>query len=537
MFDVLITNGRIVDGTGLPWYHGDVGVTGERIGAIGRLQDAQAHSVIDAAGKVVAPGFIDAHVHGDLMLLADPLHEPAIRQGVTTYIIGQDGVAMAPASSATLAYMRRYTAGFSGIVDWPEQRGLGHSGFVSMADYLACFERQSAINVACLIPNGNLRMEVMGLQTRPPTTDELARMGRMVREAMEQGAVGLSTGLDYIPSRYATTEELIALCREMAPDGGVYVTHMRRYDPDGVVESMDEVYRIGLEGGVGVHISHFNSRADIVLPKLDAGRAAGVDATYDLYCYLAGSTILGMIALPPWVQEGGIEPTVARLREPAVRDQLQTWFAAPRVPLDSIRLGFVAKPELRHLEGKTVAEAAQIATARGEAASGGRKPPEHGDFICDLLVSCDMAVGCVVPHQRRTQDDVRQLIRHPAMMAGSDGIFTGRRPHPRGCGCFARYLGHHVRDDRTWTLEQAVRHLSFHAARRFGLRDRGLLQAGNAADIVVFDPDTIADRSTYDDGRRLAIGVEHVLVNGELVLHAGQRTSALPGRALRRSDG
>jgi N-acyl-D-amino-acid deacylase len=362
----------------------------------------------------------------------------------------------------------------------------------------------------------------MGLATRPPTADELARMGRMVREAMDQGAVGLSTGLDYIPSRYAETEELIALCREMASYGGVYVTHMRRYDPDGVHESMDEVYRIGREAGVAVHISHFNSQAELVLPKLDAGRAHGIDVSYDLYCYLAGSSILGMVALPPWVQEGGIEATVTRLRDPAVRGKLEAWFAAPRVPLESIRLGFVADTKLRHHEGLTVEQAARDAG----------KPP--GEYICDLLVACDMAVGCVVPHQRRTQEDVRQLIRHPTMMGGSDGIFTGSRPHPRGCGCFARYLGHHVRGDRDWTLEHAVQHLAAYPAQRFGLRDRGLIRKGMAADIVVFDPATIADHATYEDGRRLAEGVQHVVVNGELVLHGGQRTAALPGRALRR---
>src|SRR5262245_46590826 len=206
MFDLLITGGRIVDGSGNPWFRADVGIRGDRITAVGPLANgavpAEARVRIDAAGNVVAPGFIDAHVHGDLMLLADPLHEPAVRQGVTTYLLGQDGVAMAPASPATLDYMRRYTAGFSGNPELPERWG-------SVAEYLACFDRRCAVNVAVLVPNGNVRMEVMGLATRPPTPDELRRMGRLVREGMEQGAVGLSTGLDYIPSRYADTDELI----------------------------------------------------------------------------------------------------------------------------------------------------------------------------------------------------------------------------------------------------------------------------------------------------------------------------------------
>lgn len=515
MFDTLIIGGKVVDGSGLPWFQADVATRGDRIAAIGQLAHAHARLRIDAAGKVVAPGFIDAHVHGDLALLSDPYHEPAIRQGVTTYILGQDGVAMAPGSPATVAYMRRYTAGFSGIYEAPQR-------WTSMADYLGLFDRRCALNVACLIPNGNLRMEVFGLEDRPPSADELRRMGQMVREAMEQGAVGLSTGLDYIPSRYASTEELIALCREMADYDGVYVTHQRRYDPEGVLESMDEVYRIGRESGVPVHISHFNSQPEIVLPKLDEGRRQGIDVTYDLYCYLAGSTILGMVALPPWVQEGGIDATVARLRDAGVRQQLRTWFADPRFPLESIRLGFVARADQRHLEGKTVAEAAELT---------GKAP---GDFICDLLVDSDMAVGCVVPHQRRTGEDIRQLMRHPCMTAGSDGIYTGSHPHPRGCGCFARYLGHYVRDEPTWGLEEAVQHLSSHCARRFGLKDRGLIREGMAADIVVFDPATIADRSTFDEGRNLAVGMDTVLVNGEAVLLHEKRTTALPGRGLKR---
>src|SRR4051812_45430979 len=260
MFDLLITGGRVVDGTGTPWYYGDLAVQGGRIAAVGTLTGAQAKVRLDAAGKVVAPGFIDAHVHGDLMLLGDPAQEPAVRQGVTTYLLGQDGVAMAPASPATLDYMRRYTAGFSGQP--PVTRRWS-----SIAEYLALFDRQCAGNVAMLVPNGNLRMEVMGLETRPPTADELRRMARLLRQGLDEGAVGLSSGLDYIPSRYADTEELIGLCREMADVGGVYVTHMRSYAPDGVHASLDEVFRIGREAGVPVHVSHFNSRADLVLPR------------------------------------------------------------------------------------------------------------------------------------------------------------------------------------------------------------------------------------------------------------------------------
>ena len=381
MFDLLLAGGRVVDGSGLPWFLADVGVTGDRVTAVGRLGNAEARLRLDVAGKVVAPGFIDAHVHGDIALLADPAHEPAIRQGVTTYIIGQDGVALTPSSPATRDYMRRYTAGFSGGVLWADTPFLREPGFLSMDGYLSLFDRRCALNAACLVPNGNVRMEVVGLETRPPTADELTAMRRLVREAMEQGAVGLSSGLDYIPSLYADEAELASLCEEIAPFGGVYVTHMRRY-VDGVLGSMDEVFNIGRRAGCGVHISHFNSVAEVALPKLDSGRRDGVDATFDIYCYLAGSTILGMVALPPWVQEGGIDATLARLKDPATRQRLREWFTGdgPRGPLDRVRISYVAAPEYRSLEGRLLKEAAD---------ESGR---DFGDFVCDVVVASGIYV-------------------------------------------------------------------------------------------------------------------------------------------------
>jgi len=520
MFDLILAGGRVVDGTGSPWFRADVGVRGDRIAAVGALGQAEARRRLDVAGRVVAPGFVDTHVHADLALLADPVHEAAIRQGVTTYLLGQDGVAMAPASPATLAYMRRYTAGFSGRFEVPDR-------WSSMAEYLACFDRRVAVNVACLVPNGNVRMDVMGLESRAPTPDEIRAMGRIVRRAMEDGAVGVSSGLDYIPSRYADTAELTALCREIAPYGGVYVTHMRGYAPDSVIRAMDEVFSIARDAGVAALISHFNSQAELVLPHLDRARAGGLDVAFDLYGYLAGSTILGMVALPPWVQEGGADATLARLADPAVRARLRSeGFSGPRGPLGEVRLSYVEAPAYRAYEGLTLDEAAR--RARGAAG-----PEAVVDFVCDVLVASALAVGCVVPHQKRTEADVTALMRHPAMMGGSDGIFAGGRPHPRGWGCFGRYLGHYVREARTWTLEEAVQHLAAHPARRLGLADRGLIRPGMAADLVVFDPARGGDRATYADGRQSAEGMDHVLVNGELVLTGGQRTPALPGRALR----
>lgn len=518
-FDLLIRGGWVIDGSGGPPFRADVGVLGDVVAEVGNLgTEATAPRVIEAAGLHVVPGFIDAHVHGDLMVLADPVHRAAIRQGVTTYILGQDGSAFAPGSAATIDYMRRYTAGFNGnppevVSDWR-----------SVGEYLARFDRATAVNVAYLIPNGNLRLEVIGHEERPATDDELRAMQRLVREGMEAGAVGLSTGLDYIPSRYADVREIAALCEAMVGEDGVYVTHMRGYGPDAPI-GMAEVYEIARRSGVAAHISHYNGPADVLLPLIDRGRAEGLDLTYDTYPYLAGSTILGMVALPAWVQAGGVEATLERLGDAVVRERLRTeWFSKPTpYPLGSTTLSMIANPEWRRFEGMTITAA---------AAEAGLEP---GEFVCEVLRASGMQVGIFgFPARNRTEADVRAILRHPAHMAGSDGIFVGGYPHPRGWGTFARYLGYHTRELGDYDWATAVTHLSAHAARRFRLTDRGLLRPGYAADIAVYDPVEIADRATYATGRAEAVGMRYVLVNGVPVLWDGEVTGATPGRALRR---
>ncbi|MFM8270740.1 MAG: N-acyl-D-amino-acid deacylase family protein [Gemmata sp.] len=524
MFDYVIKNGRVVDGSGLPWFAADVGITGDRIAAVGRLGKAPAKRTVDAKGRVVCPGFVDAHVHGDLPLLADPLHEQGVRQGVTTHVIGQDGVAFAPASAETMAYMRRYTAGFNGNFPTPGR------GWHSVTKFLSQFDGQCSINACVLIPNGNVRMEVMGLTPRKPLPAELAKMKQLVREGMEQGAVGLSSGLDYVPSIYADEDELSSLCSEIAPFGGIYVTHMRGYNREKAPPALQEVFNIGKRAGCGVHVSHFNCLADQTAPLLDAARAEGVDVTFDLYCYLYGSTIVAMLTLPPETLEGGIEATVERLKLPQTRKKLEAAFANPRFPIETIKLASLPHPDWQKYEGLTLAGA--CAARLGATTC---SPREVLDFTCDLLIATDLAAGCVIRHfAERQESDTLKLMRHPLMMAGSDGIYVGGKPHPRGTGCFARYLGHHVRKG-DWSLEEAVMKCSYHAARRFGLKDRGLVREGLAADVVVFAPDAIADRSTFEDGKALAVGVDHVFVNGVPVLLNGTRTPARPGRGLRRA--
>jgi N-acyl-D-amino-acid deacylase len=275
-FDLILKGGWVIDGSGGPPFRADVALIDTMIAEVAQLAGAEAARVIDVTGHYVVPGFIDAHVHGDLMLLADPVHLPALRQGVTTYLIGQDGSSFAPASPATLEYMRRYTAGFNG-----NPPALAYSG-QTVAEFLSRFDRRVAINVGYLIPNGNVRMEVMGLDPRPARDDELRTMQALVREGMDAGALGLSTGLDYIPSRYADTREIAALCEPIAAANGVYVTHMRGYGAQAPV-GMREVFDIARATGVVAHISHFNGRADLLLPLLDEGRALGLDLTFDSY--------------------------------------------------------------------------------------------------------------------------------------------------------------------------------------------------------------------------------------------------------------
>lgn len=519
-YDLILKNGWVIDGSGGPAYRADVAILGEMIAYVGTLPDPEkrAIKVLDVAGNYIVPGFIDAHVHGDAMLLADPLHPAGLKQGITTYIIGQDGSSFAPASPRTLEYMRRYTAGFNGNpsnIDWD---------WNTVEEYLAKFDRTTALNVAYLIPNGNVRIEVMGLDNRPATDTELKAMQKLVKQGMDAGAVGLSTGLDYIPSRYADAREIAALCEVIVPDDGVYVTHMRGYGPNADV-GMAEVYEICKMSGVAGHISHYNGPADLLIPLIDDGLAMGLDLTFDTYPYLAGSTILGMVSLPPWVQAGTIDETTARMADPSIRKQLNTeWFTKPTpYPLDQVSLAMVANEEWRWAEGMTVTQAAEKANLA------------PGDFVCEILHASQMEVGIVgFRPGDRTEEDVRRLMKHPAHMAGSDGIFKGGFPHPRGWGAFARYLGYHTRKLKDYDWAQAITHLSTHAARRYRLLDRGLVRTGYVADLAIFDPLTIADKSTYAAGRTEAVGMTHVLVNGILALENGEPTGKTPGRALRR---
>ena len=510
-FDVLVRDARIVDGSGSPWFLGSLGVRGDRIAAIGDLRGASGDLNVDADGRVLAPGFVDAHVHSELALLEEPTLEAALRQGVTSHVIGQDGISYAPTSDASAELLYAYFAAVNGTpTDSPRGR--------SVAAFLDLFDGTVAANVAYLVPHGAVRLEAMGPDDRAPSAAELAEMQGLVTLGMHQGAVGVSTGLDYIPCRYALTDELIGLARASAEAGGVFVAHMRAYGPR-VRSGMDEMFRIAREAPSPIHVSHYNVPADLGLDLIDTGRASGIDVTYDLYPYLAGSSTL-MLWLPNDLHVGTVGTMLERIASPEGRERVLAWFDGESgKPLDEVRFSHLTLPEHQRFLGLTPIEAAAVA----------EQP--IGAFLHHLLVSEALRPG-VVAHATswRTEADLERLMSHPAHMAGSDGIYVGARPHPRGWGAFARYLATYVRDRGVLTLEDAVRRMTSFPARRFGLRDRGLLAPGMHADLALVDLDALTDTATFATGRSYASGVSHVFINGRPVLWEAVVTGETPGR-------
>ncbi|WP_043627123.1 N-acyl-D-amino-acid deacylase family protein [Nonomuraea candida] len=508
-FDVLITGGEVLDGTGAPPYRADVAIVDDKIAVLGGLPGAWAPTVIDATGRLVTPGFVDCHAHGDAAVFDPAVQLAALRQGVTTFVLGQDGLSFAPGSAATVAYASRYFAAVNGA--------LTAEGPLTVAELLAGYDRAVALNTAYLLPHGTIRYDVMGPSPERAGRDDLAAMLRHVERGLSEGAVGLSSGLEYLPGRYADAEELAALC---APLGELpYVTHMRAYG-ERAGEGMAEVLEIARRSGARVHVSHLHGPAGVLLPLVEGALGEGVDLTFDTYPYQRGNTILAMVALPPSVP--GAEPETAM--KMIASDELDDWW--PTLGEVWPRLTISHAPGLEWAEGLSLEAAAERAGSAPAA------------FCRRLLVETRLEAGVVIarPDEGPQGDDsVRQMLRHPAHTGGSDGIYVGGHPHPRGFGAFARYLGRHVRELGDWTWANASLHLAARPARRFGLGDRGLIRRGYAADVVVLDPGKVGDRATYAAPRTLAEGVGDVLVAGVPVLAGGELTGATPGRALRAS--
>ncbi|MFP5342614.1 MAG: N-acyl-D-amino-acid deacylase family protein [Candidatus Limnocylindria bacterium] len=521
--DLLISGGTIVDGTGAPGRPGTVIVEGDRLRLLEPDSPAPDHvgRRIDATGLVVAPGFIDLHSHGGLTILAEPRHEPKVRQGVTTEIVGVDGNSFAPFGRREdlLAFVA-FDSGLDGRPDIDYD-------WRSVADYLARFDDAVSVNIGTLVGNSQLRIDVLGWDDVAADDRAIDRMRGLLRDAMGDGAVGVSSGLDYPPGSYATTEELAALTRTAGEAGGIYHSHVRYQLGDRFLDPFREAIEIGRRAEAPAHITHFYHRRtypgspESMLALVDEARAEGLDITFDTYPAEWASTRL-LIQLPGWIQAGGPGPLRARLADRSARDRLRAEIGArppSAVDWSDIRLGAFRRPDLLRFESRTMSE---VMAETGQDAV---------DVMCDLLLAEDLGVNQVTSGP--WSESLRPFIAHPVGMIGTDSTFIGAKPSPRTYGSYPRILGQFVRDERLLTLEAAIHKMTGAVATRLGLRWRGMLRDGAFADVVVFDPATVRSNATYDEPRRFPTGIEHVIVNGEAVVLRGVHTGATPGRGIR----
>ncbi len=514
MFDVLVRGGTIIDGSGNVGYKCDVAIEGDKIHLLnGDTSSIKARSRVDASELIVAPGFIDVHTHSGLMSLAEPENEPKLRQGVTTEVVGLDGLGYAPLSHENLELMLVRNSGLDGYppldYDWS-----------TVAQYLKRFNHSTSANTAYLLPNSCIRVETVGWENRPATTSELAKMRGMVRQAMNEGALGLSTGLQYPPGSFADTAELVELCKVVAECGGVYVTHVRYDLGDRVFDGFREAFKIGLLSGCPVHISHFFATIPLrgqtgrMLAFVDGARSKGVDMTFDAYPWEAGSTMLD-IACPQEDYSGGPDALLSLLQDKQHRERTRGQSSQMLGNIDGMVVSSVSTEGNKWCEGLTVDAIAQ------------KLNKDPWDTICDLLV--EERLGVAFYTFGGDMNDVKVIITHPAHMFCSDALRIGDMPNPRTYATYPKVLGQIVRDERIMSLEQAIRKMTSFPAQRFGLRDRGLIREGMKADLVVFDPVTVSGVATYAKPRQFPLGIEYVFVNGQLVIAQGRHTGALPG--------
>jgi dihydroorotase/N-acyl-D-amino-acid deacylase len=530
VYDLLIRNGHVIDGTGSPWFAADVGIREGRIAAIGRLDRAAARQTVDATGLVVAPGFIDMLGQSELSILVDPRLPSKIFQGITTEITGEGGSA-GPLDDSIIAADRAEYEHYGITPDW---RTLG--------EYFARLERQGlGINLASYVGATQVRRMVLGDGDVTPTSAQLDSMTALVASAMREGAVGVSTSLQYPPAPYARTEELVALAAEASRHGGVYATHLRSEGAE-IDAAIDEAIRIGREAAIPVEIWHLKvagkrnwGRMPKVIAKIDSARRAGVDLAADTYAYTAWFNDLSAF-IPPWAHDGGTAGLLERLRDPATRRRIRRELLAPDESWDNewqeipgpsaVLIGVVQNADLTAYQGKTLA---QVATLRRTDAI---------DALFDLLLE-DRGFTSVAVFGM-SEPDVALALRQPWVSISNDspgtapdGILGREHPHPRAYGTFPRILRKYVREERRLTLEDAIRKFTSLPAQRMRMADRGVLKAGLWADVVVFDPARVRDRATFADPNQLAEGMRWVLVNGIPVIADGQATGALPGRVLR----
>ena len=535
-FDILIRNGRVVDGTGSPWYTADIGILNGSIAVIGKL-NSTAKQTIDASGLVVAPGFIDMLGQSEFNILVDNRAASKLLQGVTTEITGEGG-SIAPLSDRMIREggVRNGKTPFREFGITPDWRTL--------AEYFARLETRThpAINIGTFVGAGGIRDYVIGRESRPATSVEMASMKQLVAEAMRDGALGLSTSLQYVPDRFASTDEIVDLAKVAASFGGIYITHQRS-EADDISESLTEVFSIAERAHIPAEIFHLKAagksnwgRMPEILNRIEAARARGLDITANTYPYTASSNPLDA-CLPLWVREGGVEKMIERLKDPAQRERIKAEMIDSHAKCwenqyygagggGGILVVTTFNPKLREYEGRTLAEIGKQL----------RKDPR--DIAMDIVIAdrgLTFAVNSVM-----AEKDVRDALKHPLVSVGTDsgaraedGPLSQSKSHPRGWGSFPRILGRYVREEHLLTLEEGIRKMTSQPAARAHLYDRGILRPSMAADITVFDAATITDTGTYKDPNHYAIGVRHVIVNGHAVVLDGHITDARPGRVLR----
>jgi N-acyl-D-amino-acid deacylase len=528
--ELLLEDARVLDGTGAPWFRGSVALSDGRIDTVSRrtTSEIEADERVDLDGAVVAPGFIDLHSHSDLQVLAAPELEPKVRQGITTEILGQDGFSMAPMDrEGGPEEWADHLSGLAGSLDVEWTWG-------SVADYLdAIDDRGCAANVGLLVGHGTVRYDVIGMTDRAPDEGELTAMADLVTDALEDGALGLSTGLVYPPQVNATTDEVRTLAARLGPSGRPFVAHIRS-EGRWVWDAFDEFVDIGKELNVPLHVSHFKvsgrtvvGRAPRLLSLFDAARDRGVDITADKYPYAAGNTMLTAV-LPPWVHAEGPAELRVLLRDPEARDRMhrdiEQWRLdgwennAAKTGWENLVVTNIDDPDLAECNGETVAALAAERDVRPI------------DVVCDVLLEAGTDVS-VITHSQ-SEDDVRVMLEHEAVGIGTDGLFGGS-PHPRTYATYPRLLGTYVRDENHLSLAEAVRKMTSLPARAMGLERKGLVRPGMDADLVVFRPTVVDSRASYDRPRRFPSGIPHVIVNGEFVVRDGESTGALPGETVR----
>ena len=534
-FEVVILHGHIIDGTGSPWYSGDIGIRNGRIAAIGDLDNAPAKQKIDARGKVVAPGFIDMLGQSELTILVDPRLPSKIYQGITTEITGE-GNSVAPINDATIQADR---AAYEHLHITPDWRTLH--------EYFSRLEKQGmGINLATYVGATSVRRMVLGDAKVDPSAEQLEQMEALVAQAMRDGAVGVSTSLQYAPAPYAKTEELIALATEASKYGGIYATHMRS-EGDAVLESIDEATRIGREAHIPVEIWHLKAAGKAnwgkmpqIVERIDKARAEGVDVSANTYAYTAWFNTFSAF-IPPWAHDGGDAKLIERLKDPAMRARIRKdmtsagkdsagedwdneWREVPGP--EAILVAVVQNPELLPLQGKRLSEVAAL------------WHEDAIDALCDLLIK-DKAFTEVAVFGM-DEPDVLLALKQPWVSIDNDsqgtspeGLLGSEHPHPRAYGTFPRILRKYVREEHQLMLPDAIRKFSALPAQRMRLTDRGVLKRGMRADVVVFDPEKIKDKATFEDPNQLSVGMDYVLVNGVAVIANGKMTGALPGKVLR----